>query len=266
MYDFHLHSNFSMDSQANMEDMVLSAINKDLKSICFTDHVDLESTSQLIDFQFIPEDYIKEIKKVKYRYMKEIEILCGVEIGMQPHLKIRYEEFIKNTPLDFVILSIHSINGRDIVIDEVFGDTEPFKALEEYYENMYESIKTFDNYDVLGHMDFIDRYIENKSLLPNYNNFYDIIIEILKLVIHNGKGIELNTAGLRHGLSYFNPKPDILRLYKNLGGEIITIGSDAHTPEFVGYKYREAERYLRDLGFKYIYLFKDRKKFPINIR
>lgn len=265
MYDFHLHSNFSIDSTASMEDMVVSGINNNLKSMCFTDHMDLESTSKLIDIQFRPEDYFKNIKKVKYRYMQDIEVLGGVEIGMQPHLKDRYDNIIESSPFDFVIMSIHNVKGKDIVIDEVFKDTAPSTILKDYYQAMYESVQTFENYDVLGHIDFVDRYIYDKTNFPKYNDLYEIIVEILKLVIQKGKGIELNTAGLRHGLEYFNPKLTILELYRDLGGEILTIGSDAHRPEDVGYKYKMAEKLLKDLGFKYIHIFKKRKKFPIKI-
>lgn len=265
MYDFHLHSDFSIDSKTDMEDMVLAGIQKNLKSMCFTDHVDLESTSKSIDFQFRPEDYFKSIKRVKYRYMKEIEILGGVEIGMQPQLNKRYTELIQSNPFDFVIMSIHNVKGRDIVIDEIFKDTTPSKILEDYYEDMYECVKVFDDYDVLGHIDYVDRYIYNNTNFPKYNDLYEIIAEILRLIIEKGKGIELNTAGLRHGLEYFNPKITILELYRDLGGEILTIGSDAHRAEDVGYHYKMAEKLLKDLGFRYIYIFKNRKKFPIQI-
>ena len=75
----------------------------------------------------------------------------------------------------------------------------------------------------------------------------------------------MNTAGVKYGLGYYHPKIEILKLYKELGGEIITIGSDAHNPEFIGYEYKEVEKLLRELEFKYIYLYKERKKFPIHI-
>ena len=265
MYDFHLHSNFSMDSKASMESMVLSAIENNLKSICFTDHVDLESTSKKIDFLFRADDYFKNIKKVKYKYMDQIEILGGVEIGMQPHLKERYDKFIDENPFDFVIMSIHGIAGKSIAIDNILHEMPIEEVFEIYYREMYESVRVFDNYDVLGHMDYIDRYIDSPLDIPNYKAYYEIISEILKLIIDKGKGLEVNTAGIRRGLDYFNPKPSILNMYKELGGEILTIGSDAHSHEHIGYNYRLAERHIKDLGFKYIYLFKGRKKFPIKI-
>jgi histidinol-phosphatase (PHP family) len=265
MYDFHLHSEYSIDSKASMESMVLAAIDRNLKSICFTDHVDLDSTAQRIDFVFRTSDYFRNIRQVRYKYMKDIEILAGVEIGIQPHLFERYNKFIDNNNFDFVLMSIHSVNGLDIHADSFTKGIEPIEALKAYYNDMYHCIKNFNNFDVLGHLDYIDRYFENYSAIPKYDEYYCIIESILKVLIENGKGIEVNTAGMRYGLGYFHPKIQILKLYKELGGEIITIGSDSHRPDTIGYEYKAVEKMLKELGFKYIHIFKERKKFPINI-
>lgn len=265
MYDFHIHSDFSMDCKYLMEEMVLEAINKNMKSICFTDHIDFDLTEDGIDFVFKPKDYFKKVKQVKYKYMQKIEILAGVEIGMQPHLKKRYDELISNNPFDFVIMSIHSINRKDIYTDNFTHNKKPIDALIKYYEYLYQCLEIFDNYDVVGHLDYIDRYFEDFSSLPDFKEYKSYIEKILKLIIEKGKGIEINTAGMKYGLGYYHPKTEILNLYKDLGGEIITIGSDAHNPEFIGYKYKEVEKLLCEIGFKYIYLYKGRKKFPIHI-
>lgn len=265
MYDFHIHSEYSIDSKTSMEEMVLSAIEKNLKSICFTDHVDFESTVQKIDFVFRTGDYFRNINQVKYKYMKSIEVLGGVEIGVQPHLIHRYDKFIEENDFDFVLMSIHAVDKLDVSFDKFTHGMKPIDAITKYYEDMYKCIKTFNNYNVLGHLDYIDRYFEDFSTIPKYEEYSYMVEDILKLLIENGKGIEINTAGMRYGLSYFHPKLQILKLYKELGGEIITVGSDAHFPEDIGYGYRTVEKMLRDLGYKYIYIFKNRKKFPINI-
>ena len=265
MYDFHIHSDFSMDCRFLMEEMVAEAINKNMKSICFTDHIDFDLTENGLDFVFRPKDYFKKIKQMKYKYMNEIEILAGVEIGMQPHLKGRYREFLKDNLFDFIIMSVHSINKTDIYADDFIKGKEPLEALCIYYEYLYRSIEIFDDFDVVGHLDYIDRYFEDFSILPDFKEYRLHIEKILKLIIHRGKGIEINTAGMKHGLGYYHPKNEILTLYRDLGGEIITIGSDAHSPEYIGYEYKEAEKLLSKLGFKYIYIFKERKKFPIHI-
>lgn len=265
MYDYHLHSEFSIDSKTPMEDMVKAGINKNLKSICFTDHVDFEATLDKIDIQFRPEDYFKNINKVKYKYKNSIEVLAGVEIGMQTHLAKRYKNFISNNPFDFVIMSIHSIDGKDLFVDEYLRDKEPLVALQEYYKTMYTCIQEYDEFDSLGHIDFIDRYFDDYKSIPKFEYYRDMVEGILKILIEKNKALEINTAGLRYGLGYFHPKLQILKLYKELGGELLTIGSDSHTPEHIGYEYKFTERALKELGFKYIYIFKERKKFPIQI-
>lgn len=265
MYDFHIHSEYSVDSNSSMEDLVIAAIKNNLKSICFTDHVDFNSTKQNIDFVFRTSDYFRNVNQVKYKYKKDIEILAGVEIGMQPHLFDKYNRFLENNHFDFVLMAIHSVNKIDIHGEKFTKDKDPIDAITEYYNDIYACIEGFNNFDILAHIDYIDRYFDNYNSMPKLDEYLPLVEKILKLIIKNGKGIEVNTSGIRYGLDYFHPKKSILKLYKDLGGEIITIGSDAHSIENVGHCYKTAERMLRDLGFKYIHIFKDRKRFPINI-
>lgn len=266
MYDVHLHSQYSMDSTTDMEDTVIQAIKKNMKSICFTDHVDFDSTIQNIDFVFRTSDYFREINRVKYKYKKDIEILAGVEIGIQPHLFERYDQFLNNNGFDFVLMSIHAVGGEDIYVDKFTANKDPIVAIRAYYSDMLTCVKGFSNFDILGHIDYIDRYFADQNDIPELEVYEDLIVEILETIIKKGKGIELNTSGFRKHLGYFHPKLSILELYKELGGETITIGSDSHTPETVGSDYRLAEKMLRELGFKYIHIFKERKKFPINLQ
>ncbi|MFA5576848.1 MAG: histidinol-phosphatase HisJ family protein [Tissierellaceae bacterium] len=265
MYDFHLHSEYSMDSKASMESMVLSAIGSNLKSICFTDHVDYDVTSEGIDFVFRTADYFRNINQVKYKYKNQIEILAGVEIGMQSHLFERYNKLIEENEFDFVIMSIHAVDKIDIHTGEFTRKYEAQEALERYYKEINKCVSGFSNFDVFGHLDFIDRYFDKGVSIPRFEDYHFLVYDILRLLIENNKGLEINTAGMRYGLGYYHPKISILKLYRELGGEIITIGSDSHTPETIGHDYKLVEKILKDLGFKYIYIFKDRKKFPIKI-
>lgn len=265
MYDLHIHSQYSMDSTEDMEKIVIKAIEKNIKSMCFTDHIDFDSSLDGIDFVFRVSDYFRDINKVKYKYKKDIEILAGVEIGIQPHLYDRYNEFLDNNLFDFVLMSIHAVNKEDIYLDSFTKGRDPEEAILEYYNYMLTCVREFSNFDVLGHIDYIDRYFESKDDIPELEVYKDVLEEILKIIIEKGKGIELNTSGFRKKIGYFHPKLSILEMYRDLGGEIITIGSDAHIADTVGAEYKTAEKMLKDLGFKYIYIFKERKKFPINI-
>lgn len=265
MYDFHVHSDYSLDCKYSMEDMVLKAIEKNMRSICFTDHIEFETTDKKLDISFHVEDYFRKSKKVKYKFLKKIEILTGVEIGIQPHLSEKYNQFINENSFDFVLMSLHTIKGKDMYSDKYLIDKDPLEVILEYYDDLYNCVTNFDNYDVVGHIDGVDRYFEDPSMVPEVKYYIDSVEKIFKELISSGKGIELNTSGVRYGLNYYHPKVELLQLYKRLGGEIITIGSDAHEPRFVGYEYRQAEKLLKELDFKYIYIFKERKKFPIQI-
>lgn len=265
MYDFHIHSNFSLDSKATMESIVKSAIEKNLRTICFTDHVDFEATEDKIDLSFRPRDYLKDINRVKYKYRDCIEILAGVEIGAQPGLEERYQSFVDEYDFDFVIMSLHAINQKDIFQEYNSTELSSSSIISKYYDEMLYCVNSYDNFDVVGHLDYIDRYIDNKEILQNYDLYMEKIENILKIIIDKGKGIELNTSGLRYRLGVTHPKSSILKLYKDLGGDIITFGSDSHVAEHVGYGYRLSEKILKDMGFKYLYLYRKRKKYPIQI-
>lgn len=265
MYDFHIHSDFSLDSKTPMERIVKNAIEKNFKTICFTDHVDFEATEDKIDLLFRPLDYFRDINRVKYKYRDKIEILAGVEIGMQPGLESRYDDFVEEYDFDFVLMSIHTINRRDIFQDYSSSELSSSEIISRYYDELLHCVDVYDNYDVVGHIDFIDRYIDDKEVLERYDLYMNKIEKILKIIIDKGKGLEINTGGLRYRLNSPHPKPSILKLYKDLGGDLVTFGSDAHIAEHVGYEYKSSEKMLREMGFKYIYLFRNRKKYPIQI-
>ena len=120
-------------------------------------------------------------------------------------------------------------------------------------------MKCIKDFDVLGHIDYIVRYGKRKEKFYTYEEVQDEIEEILKNLIATGRGLEVNTAGWKYGLKFCHPQPGIIKRYRELGGEIITIGSDAHLPEYVGYEFSRAEEVLRQCGFRYYAQFRNRK-------
>ena len=130
---------------------------------------------------------------------------------------------------------------------------------------MLESIKSCKNFSVLGHIDYIDRYIKDKSVIPGFSFYEDLIEEILKELIKTNRGIEYNTAGFRNNLSYANPKDKILEKYMNLGGKIITLGSDSHYPDTISYKINDGIKHLKYLGYKNISYFENKREKIIEI-
>lgn len=255
MFDYHIHSDFSADCETPMEKTIEKAIEIGLKEICFTDHIDYDYPDPNFVFDFDMKNYDAKISRLKERYEGQIVIKKGVEIGVQPHILEQYKRLMKKESFDFVICSMHTTNKQGLHFGDLFFGRSVDEAYELYYEELLYCIKHFNQYSVLGHLDLVKRYKENTS----GRLFHEIIEEMFKLIIPQGKGIEINTSGHRDGLNHAMPSVDILKLYKQYGGEIITLGSDSHVPETLGEHFSTYLRLLKDLNFKYIATYKDMK-------
>lgn len=264
--DFHVHSDFSPDSKAPMEEMIKSAIETNITDLAFTDHIDLDYDVSVPDGDWIfnQDDYFETIDALKERF-KSIRLYAGVEIGLQPHLGDRYRELLGGRKYDFIIASLHSVDRQDLYKRTFFQKYPPKNAIWIYFEQFLESITTYDDYDVLGHLDLYLRYASETKSVP-FNSYFDVLEALLKKVIDSGKGIELNAGGFRYNLNDNNPDEKILKLYRQLNGEFITLGSDAHTPDFLGFQYDRNIDYLKSLGFKYVTIYKERKPYMKSIK
>lgn len=259
--DFHMHTNFSSDTDVNPEAIVSQAIKLGLKTICFTDHYDKDypKYGAVEEFQLDTERYFCVMKQLQEQYKEQIEIRIGVETGLQPHLGDFWREYTKKYPFDFVIGSVHVVDRQDPYYQSYFDGRTDEAGYRQAFEETLVNIKNNTHFDVLGHIDYIVRYGKTKAEHYSYRKYADLIDEILKYLIVNGKGIELNTAGYKYGLGFCHPHPEIIKRYRELGGEIITIGSDGHRPEHIAYDFNKVEKVLKDCGFKWYTEFKERK-------
>lgn len=257
--DFHMHTGFSADTDVNPEDMVIGAIEKGLECICVTDHYDKDYCDGPEAFVFDPDVYFPKMIELKEKYKGQIDLRIGVEIGLQEHLNEFYCSFTKTYPFDFVIGSAHLLKGVDPYYGEVFKGIEDTQSYRDAFEEMLGLVKSQDAFDVLGHLDYVVRYGNDKAKYYSYQQYSDIIDEVLRVLIQKGKGIELNTAGLKYGLGFAHPHPDVLRRYKELGGEIITVGSDGHIPQHIAYDFDKVKEILASCGFEYYTRFRNRE-------
>jgi len=253
--DYHTHSDFSSDSTTPMEKNIKQAIALDLKEIAITDHIDFDYPDPDFSFVFEYESYKKQVDFLSEKYRNKIKILLGVEIGLQTHVYEEIENFLSKNYFDFIIGSTHCIDKCDLFTNDFFIGKTKYEAYYRYFEDVLNHIKKFSNFNVYGHLDFINRYGDYKDKTMIYSEFKDITDEILKELISRGKGIELNTSGFRYGLGHTHPQFEILKRYKELGGEIITVGSDAHVSKDICYHFDIAYNMLKEAGFEYITTF-----------
>lgn len=268
--DFHLHSEFSDDSTASMESQIEKAISLGMKEMCFTDHVDYGIKSDWTDDQIkwrggdgigtskeeqapltnvnYPE-YFWKLYRMQKTYRGKIMIRKGLEFGIQTITIGNYEKLIKDygNQLDFVLLSIHQIDNRELWTGEFMEGMDQKEYNLKYYKELLEVMKVFHDYDVLAHLDLVSGYDAKGPI--DLKEIRDILAEILTTVIRNGKGIELNTSSWHYGLGDTTPSRDILKLYHDLGGRIITVGSDAHKPDYLGDHFQDAADILKEIGF-----------------
>lgn len=263
--DYHLHTYYSDDSDYPMEQLVCDSIEKGLDEICITDHVDYGIKADWDDVsenynpgekQYLPVMNVKysayhaELLRLREKYRDRIIVREGMEFGMQVHTIPEYRKLYAAYPFDFIIMSCHQVDDKEFWTQDFQRGKTQEEYNRRYYEEILNVIHEYKDYSVLGHLDMISRYDEHGTF--PFEKIKDIVAEILKQAIYDGKGIEVNTSCYRYGLSDLTPSRDILRLYRDLGGEIITIGSDTHKPEHLAAYVRETADELSRMGYKAI--------------
>lgn len=260
--DFHLHTAHSEDSETPMEQQIEAGIRAGLKYMCFTEHMDRDfpgSDGGKKLFEVDTDKYREHCMECREKYLDRMDVRFGIEYGCQSHLRQHNIDYVNQYPFDFVIASQHLVNGIDVYYPEYFEGMSEHEAYLKYFEATLESICVFDGFDVFGHIDYIVRYGPNRNRDYRYADYRDVLDEILKQLIMRDKGIELNTGGFRKLGDEANPGREILKRYREFGGEIITVGSDAHKPEDVAGDFDRAEALLKETGYEHYCIFKDRK-------
>lgn len=260
--DSHVHSSFSGDSMEKLENIIERAIETGMDEITITDHLDLEFPGEVNIFELDFKTYVETLKKLKNLYKNNIKIKIGIELGLQPQLKDKYDEIFNCEDIDFIIGSFHCVRGMDVADRKFFEKYSKDEAHRIYFEEVLNTIDLFPKISVCGHLDFINRY--GRSVYDDYKkiNFEmhrELIDKILTKLIQKNIGIEINTSALRYGLRDFHPCRKILKRYKELGGKIITMGSDAHRALDIMRDFDKAREVLKEIGFEKFCVFEQRK-------
>lgn len=256
--DYHMHSNNSIDGKNSVMELCRSAIEKGLSEIAITDH--FEPTKDNVNCtQYKPDIVTKELQQARERFGGVLRIKMGVELGQPHHYQEISENIINSYPYDYVIGSAHKLeDGRDV--SELDYKRIPLDNVYDIYLKELKNLALWGKFDCMGHLDLIKRYSagaykERVTLLSKR----ELLEEVFRIIIEKGKGIEINTSGLRQQAKETLPGIDVLKLYRSMGGEILTIGSDAHFAQDVGKGLVDALELAQEAGFDYITVFNNRQ-------
>lgn len=263
LHDYHLHTSFSGDSDTPMTAMIKAAQDQGMKGICITEHFDYDfpitdrcpAGKFYLDF----DAYQKRFHELHTQSTDKFDLCFGVEFGLQPHLAALHNKLADAYPFDFIIGSVHTCHAKDPYYEPFYEGRPEEEAYREYFSCILENLEAYDNFDTLGHLDYTVRYGPNKDTYYTYELYRDVLDPVLTKLVSMGKALECNTGAINYGLKDLNPSNAILKRYRELGGEYITIGSDAHVPEAIAKGFDRARQVLLDCGFTYYTTFHNRK-------
>ncbi len=256
--DYHVHSTFSPDATDTVDAMCEAAAAAGFGEICFTDHADFEPKDEsygLLNLRF--DEYRGALEAAVRKWEGVLSVRIGVEADYQDWYDGQVERFLEGRRLDFVLGSVHWVD-RLATTGEVFDRYDLAEAYRRYLENVLGAARS-GLYDAIAHLDSIKRYAFDKYGEAGLKDFRQDIEAILRVMVDNGTALEINSSGLRRALGRTMPDLETLRLYRQLGGELLTIGSDAHSVRYAGFGVREAVAVAKAAGFRYITVYHDRR-------
>ena len=255
MFDYHMHTKVSFDSQTEPADMVAAAERAGLKEICFTDHFDYYDEPRVMAGPFDINEYREAYASLS---SDKLKIRRGIEFGLTPWDKDELTKLSAQYSFDFVLGSVHYIGGYDPYQAEYWAGRSIHECFEAYLQKVLECVKAGVDFDVLGHINYVCKSPNNPTHAPlHYADYREICDDIMRVIAQNGKGMEINTSGVdRCGI--FLPTFDFIKRFKELGGEIITVGTDSHDPTRVGQYIDGALDMAREV-FGYVCTFEQRK-------
>ncbi len=255
MFDFHIHSRVSFDGHDTGAQLAAAAAAAGLQEICFTDHIDYDPFAQEQTMAFDTAVYNAEYDGLT---LPGLKIRRGMEFGMDETNVEQFREDLKRRPFDFVLGSIHFVDGLDVYFQPYWQGKTVEQAEGRYLEQTLRCVRLHEDFDVLAHLSFISKAWAHPAPRPlPYGDHREIIDEILRVLVRKGKGLEMNTSGVDRCGGYL-PTADVFRRFKELGGEIVTVGSDAHRCNRVGQYCPEACAILGEI-FGHVCTFEERR-------
>lgn len=259
MVDFHIHTSLSHDSQEDMENYVKKAISFGDKTIGFSEHYDydayLDGSLALTDL----DKYYKKIVKLRKRY-PNVEILFGIELGYCKYTVEQFNKVLGEFPFDFVINSVHNVEGRGSFLERYFKGRTRRQAYEHYFNTVLDSLTAGYDYNVVGHLGYVSRYWQGEDGCITVDEYRDILTEIFTKIIALDKCVEVNTSTYG-SKDDFLPNFDMIKLYLSLGGKNLSFGSDAHSAKDYNRNSTLLIRKLKSVGVESLCYYKNGRKY-----
>ncbi len=255
--DYHVHTVFSHDCDALMSDQCARAVNIGLKEIAFTEHAEYDPDDPAHGY-FRPAEYFREIELCRERFGDRLIIRAGVEVGSPHTCATKIRNLQRKYPVDFIIGSLHVVNGRSVTYESYPEGHSEAALYPAYFRELLELAKHGD-YDVIGHLDICKRYGTRRFGRFVADAYAEPIHEVLHAAIGRERGIEINCSGLHQTCGDTFPALQVLQWYREMGGKILTIGTDSHRTEHTGVGLEDGLRLARRAGFTASTIFERRR-------
>lgn len=256
LIDLHIHSSFSFDSKEGIENYCASATAVRVPVIGFSEHYDYDAVVDGATDVTVADlaAYTRRVRELK-ALIKSPEILCGVEFGYRDFAVPHYRELVEKYDFDYAINSLHTLAGRGDCFHDEFFKSGIEQSYKEYLYGVLESVNAQYDFQIIGHLGYVARYRKNVPI--KYSDFSDIIDEILTAAIKRDKCLEINCSVGTSG-NLFLPDTDIIERYLQLGGKLLSYGSDAHSVDKYMQRSSNLTEYLNSKGIKELFYYKKR--------
>ncbi len=269
--DMHIHSNNSFDAESSVDRICKAAISRGMYAIAVTDHceaafINRPEESEFGDFSKRIPKSVSEINEAKQKYSSKLKVLCGMELGEPMHDPDCTQKALGFGDFDFVLASVHNLKNMQDFYYMDFSKADEQKLLKMYFDELIETAD-FKYFDSLAHLTYPLRYIKSTTgRLPSLEPYYKQIDQIFKILIKNNKALEINVSGLFKELGTTLPDKDLISRYRQLGGNLITIGTDSHNAQSVGVGIDKGIKTALECGFTHYAIYEKHKPILIPLR
>jgi histidinol-phosphatase (PHP family) len=265
VFDYHVHTTFSVDCNTPIDASCRSAIEQGVTEIAFTDHVDHQPADPGYGF-YRPDDYFAEIDRVREEYGDRLTVLAGVEVDYHDDTRAEVERFIDSwgNRYDFVIGSVHYGERGEIIFPEYFHGRTLDDVFYSYLDQVERAVKT-GWFDTIGHLDIPKRYMPGAYRDYDPLRYKDRLLSLFETFVGQGVAFEINTSGLRQRPKASMPGPAIVNWYQEAGGKRVTTGTDSHAAQTVGAGVARTLEMLQMCGVESILSFRGRQGTPVSI-